>query len=304
MRFEAGRGTLAAMIEERILNIDGAPTRVLISGPEDAPPLILLHGFPEMAQAFTALMEALPGYRCIAFDQRGFGISRNPAPDLKGFAMPTLLSDLRAVADALGHRRFALLGHDWGAAVAYAAAFALPDRVERLIVMNGVHPICFQRALSAGGAQSAASGYIDWLRADGVEQALRADGFARLLSLFAANMDMDWLQGETREIYLREWARPGAVEGMVSWYRVSPVEVAAPGKPRPLPDWARADLRVTMPHLLLWGANDTALLPEATEGLEAFCDDLTRVTLADCDHWLHHQRPEAVARAITNWLAR
>ncbi|RED11345.1 alpha/beta fold hydrolase [Pontivivens insulae] len=290
------------MIEEHRVMIDGAPTRVLTSGPTDGSPLILLHGFPEMSLAFTPLMDALKSFRCIAFDQRGFGISRNPAPDLKGFAMPALLSDLHAIADAFELRSFSLLGHDWGAAVAYAAAFAMPERVERLIVMNGVHPVCFQRALSAGGPQSEASAYIDWLRADGVEDVLRADGFARLLGLFAAHMDMGWLEGKTREMYLAEWARPRALEGMVSWYRVSPVEVAAPGQPRPLPDWAKADLQVRMPHLLIWGQNDTALLPEATEGLEGICHDLTRVTLPDCDHWLHHQRPEAVAAAITSWL--
>ena len=289
------------MIEETILDIDGAPTRVLTSGPVDGPPLILLHGFPEMALAFGPLMSAMAGYRCVAFDQRGFGISRNLAPDLRGFAMPALLSDLAAVADAMGFERFTLLGHDWGAAVAYAAAFAIPQRVARLIVMNGVHPICFQRALSSGGPQAQASAYIDWLRADGVEAALRADNFARLLGLFSAQMDMTWLSGETRQTYLREWSRPNAIEGMVSWYRISPIEVAPPDQPQPLPGWATADLRVSMPHLLIWGENDTALLPEATYGLEGFCDDLTRVTLPGCDHWLHHQRPEAVASVIAAW---
>ena len=291
-------------MRETLIDIGGHPTRLLTSGPEDGPVLLFLHGFPEHALAFAALMAALPDRRCAAFDQRGFGISRNPAPDLGGFAMRHLLADLEAVIAHLGVERVTLVGHDWGAAVAYAAAFALPHRLDGLIVMNGVHPTCFQRALSAGGAQSEASAYIDWLRAPGVEAALSEDGFARLLGLFSAHMDMGWMTPALRTLYTREWSRPGAVEGMVSWYRVSPVEVAAPGAPRPLPDWARVEMRVRVPHLLIWGENDTALLPEATEGLEALCDDLTRVTLPGCDHWLHHQQPEAVAQAIEGWLRR
>lgn len=291
-------------MHETTLDIDGHPTRLIHSGPEGAPVLVFLHGFPEHALAWRQVMRALPEYRCFAFDQRGFGVSRNPAPDLDGFAMKHLLSDLLAVIEHIGRDRITLVGHDWGAAVAYAAAFALPDRIEALIVMNGVHPICFQRALSAGGPQSAASAYIDWLREPGVEDVLRADDFARLSGLFAANMDMGWMDGPTRDLYIREWSRPNAVEGMVSWYRASPVEVAPLGQPRPLPDWAQADLRVTMPHLLIWGAGDTALLPEATHGLDELCDDLTRVSFQDCDHWLHHQRPADVAQTIRDWLRK
>lgn len=291
-------------MKETLIEIDGHPTRLLESGPPDAPVLLFLHGFPEHALAFRALMNELPGHRCAAFDQRGFGISRNPAPNLCGFAMKHLLADLTAVIDHLGVDRVTLVGHDWGAAVAYAAAFALPDRIENLIVMNGVHPTCFQHALATGGPQSAASGYIDWLRKPGVEDALREDSFACLTGLFAAHMDMSWMTPDVRETYLREWSRPGAVEGMASWYRVSPVEVARPGQPIPLPDWARVEMHVTMPHLLIWGANDTALLPEATQGLEALCEDLTRVTLDGCDHWLHHQKPREVAQTMEAWLRR
>jgi len=289
-------------MKETLIQIDGHPTRLLTSGPEGAPVLLFLHGFPEHALAWRDVMQALPEYRCVAFDQRGFGISHNPAPDLRGFAMKHLLADLVTVIDHIGADKVTLVGHDWGAAVAYAAAFTLPDRIERLIVMNGVHPTCFQQALSAGGPQSAASAYIDWLRKPGVEDILRADGFARLIGLFAANMDMSWLAQDVRDDYLREWSRPRAIEGMVSWYRVSPVEVAAAGVPRPLPNWAQTELRVTMPHLLIWGANDTALLPEATQGLDALCDNLTRVTLENCDHWLHHQQPETVSQAVREWL--
>ncbi|MFC6584605.1 hypothetical protein [Sulfitobacter aestuariivivens] len=88
-----------------------------------------------------------------------------------------------------------------------------PQLVERLIIMNGVHPVPFQRALATGGAQTSASQYIHFLRSDDAEEKLAADGFAKLLSLFSAHMDMSWLAGETRVAYLREWARDGRLRG-------------------------------------------------------------------------------------------
>jgi len=89
---------------------------------------------------------------------------------------------------------------------------------------------------------------------------------------------------------------------MINWYRATPLQVAAPGKPltnlRPMPV---DQMQVRCPHLLLWGEGDTALLPETTHGLEEFAADLTRVTIAGTDHWLCHQNPGAVAAAILDW---
>ena len=193
--------------------------------------------------------------------------------------------------------------HDWGSAVAYGLAMFRPDLVERLIVLNGVHPVPFQRAMAAGGAQTQASQYIHFLRSEGAEAALAAGNFDKLRRLFAAHMDMSWLEGARLQAYLHEWARPGRLTGMLNWYRASPLKVAHPGRPiTNLPDFPIDRLHVRCPHLLIWGADDTALLPEATEGLEDFCADLTRIELAGADHWLHHQKPREVAQAIRNWI--
>jgi pimeloyl-ACP methyl ester carboxylesterase len=92
------------------------------------------------------------------------------------------------------------------------------------------------------------------------------------------------------------------MRGMINWYRASPLRVAQPGVPiTDLPELPIERLQVRCPHLLIWGANDTALLPKATEGLEDFAPDLTRVTIKGADHWLHHQKPAEVAEAILNW---
>ena len=108
----------------------------------------------------------------------------------------------------------------------------------------------------------------------------------------------------TLEAYLAEWSRPGRLKTMVHWYRASPMVVAKPGKPiTDLPQFPIDKLQIPQPHLLIWGENDTALLPEATQGLEDFAPRLKRVTLPGTDHWLAHQKPKEMARIILEWHA-
>lgn len=289
-------------MQSTFIDLNGHPFFLRRWGDSSLPPLLMLHGFPEYGGAWSELAPSLAqSFHCIAPDQRGYGQSW--APDAVGqYAASELVGDMAALIAEIGGP-VTVLGHDWGAAVAYGLAMFRPELVDRLIIANGVHPVPFQRALAAGGAQSAASQYIPWLRREGSERALAADDFEKLLALFSAHMDLGWLSGEKLAAYKTEWGRPGRLKTMVHWYRASPLKVAEPGQPiTDLPALPLDRLRVPMPHLLIWGEGDTALLPEASEGLEAFAPLLTRVTIADADHWLHHQQPEAVARAILDWV--
>ena len=268
-------------------------------GDESLPPLLMLHGFPEYGGAWRDLAPLLcQDFHCIAPDQRGYGQSSAPE-GIEPYAMAHLMADMAAL---IGDRPVTVLAHDWGASVGYALAMFRPELVARLIVLNGVHPVPFQRAMAAGGAQSRASQYINALRAEGSAVRLARDDFAGLLDLFSANMDLSWLTPARLEDYRAEWGRPGRLRAMINWYRASPLQVAAPGKPlRDLPEFPVDRLRITCPHLLIWGTEDTALLPEATAGLEAFAPDLTRVEIEGADHWLHHQKPSEVAAAVLDW---
>ena len=287
----------------RWFEVEGERFFARVWGAADLPPLLLLHGFPEYSGAWEEVAERLSEqYYCIAPDQRGYG--QSPAPDaVTDYAPARLVADMAAIVTQLDAGPIAVVGHDWGSAVAYGLAILRPELVEKLVVLNGVHPGPFQRALAAGGAQSAASQYIDWLRADGSEEVLAAADFAKLRGLFAAHMEMGWLSGERLAAYQAEWARPGRMRGMVNWYRASPMRVAKPGEPlRDVPAPNPNRLRIACPHLLIWGTQDRALLPEATEGLETYAADLTRVNLPGADHWLHHQVPDAVAATILRFL--
>ena len=272
-------------------------------GDPKAPVLLMLHGFPEYGGAWSTLAPHLADeFHCIAPDQRGYGQTGGP-DDVAAYATGNLTRDMADLIAGLDQGPVTVLGHDWGAAVAYNLAMRKPDLVARLIIANGVHPVPFKRALAAGGAQSQASQYIDWLRADGSEEALAKDNYAKLRALFAAHMDMSWLSGDTLEAYVAEWSRPGRLKTMVHWYRASPMLVAKPDTPiTDLPEFPVDKLTVHQPHLLIWGENDTALLPEANEGLETFAPRLTRASIPDADHWLAHQKPKEMAGIIKDWI--
>ena len=270
-------------------------------GDEKSPPLLMLHGFPEFGGAWDEVARLLPDYHCIAPDQRGYGQSWAPA-DVGHYKARQLVGDLVALIETIG-APLPVVAHDWGAAVAYALAIRHPELISALVVINGVHPGPFQRELARGGAQSEASAYIDYLRDPKAEARLAADDFAGLRKLFAAKMDMRWLEGAKLRDYLTEWGRDGRLTGMLNWYRASPLQVARPGQPLELPDFPVAVGRVPLPHLVIWGEDDRALLPECLEGLEAYCPDLTIRRIPGADHWICHQKPAEVAALIREFLA-
>lgn len=285
------------------IHLSGQPFHYLTWGNPALPPLLMLHGFPEYSAAWSEVATRLcHRFHCIAPDQRGYGQSFAPS-DPREYTAAKLVGDLVDLITSLDTGPLTLLGHDWGAAVAYALAISQPDLITRLIIINGVHPAPFQRELAKGDAQSEASQYIEFLRSEGAEKRLAADDFARFMALFSAKMDLTWMTPEKLRAYKQEWARPGRLTGMLNWYRASPLRVAAPGKPlndlRPFPP---ARLTVRQPHLLIWGEDDTALLPETTAGLEGYAPRLTRRTIPQADHWVCHQNPDAVVAAISDWL--
>ena len=287
-------------MEVTVIRLGGHPFTVRRWGDPALPPLLMLHGFPEYGGAWAEVAEQLcDRFHCIAPDQRGYGASHAP-PETEAYQMKHLVSDVAAL---IPDGPVAVLGHDWGASVAYALAMFRPDLVDRLIIVNGVHPMPFQRAMAAGGAQSAASQYINTLRAPGSEDRLAAGDFAGLMRLFSAHMDLSWLTGDRLTAQQAMWRQSG-LRGMINWYRASPLIVADPGVPVVLPDLPLDRLLVRCPHLLIWGMDDTALLPEATAGLEAFAPDLTRIEVPGADHWICHQRPDTVATAIRDWVGQ
>jgi pimeloyl-ACP methyl ester carboxylesterase len=287
---------------------NGLEFSCLTGGDPDAPLLLMLHGFPEYSGAWEEMIERLSdAFFCVAPDQRGYGGSSKPA-ETEAYAPGKLVSDALGILDHYrpGGAARAVIGHDWGASVAYALAMRAPERMERLVIANGVHPIPFQKALAAGGDQTEASQYIRFLREPDAHDKLAQDDFSGLMRMLSVKMDMSWMSPERLERYKQAWRQPGAIKGMVDWYRATPLVVPPSGCAVPqdaLPDFDEQAMRIRVPHLLIWGMQDGALLPESRAGLERLCDDLTVKELAGCDHWLIHQKPDEIAAMIRDFAS-
>ena len=294
------------MFERKVHDVNEQRIHALHAGPVNAPIMLMLHGFPEFSDAWVAVAERFADrYHIVLPDQRGCGRSSKPH-GTEHYAPKHLAADMIALVRSVSPARpVVLCGHDWGASVAYAMTFREPHMFSHLVIANGVHPLTFQRALLAGGPQTEASQYIMTLRDPASADRMAEDGFRRTFRMLEKFSTAPWLDAETKARYRRVWQE--ALPTMIEWYRATPLEVPAAGSPaRTLPFTTEAlnRYRVRCPHLVVWGVEDTALLPEAREGLDAFCEDLTVHEIEGASHWLLHERPDEVAAVVQDWLDR
>ena len=283
----------------------GVTLNVATAGPKDAPAVILLHGFPESHRTWREVGPALSDrFRLIMPDQRGFAGSDHPQ-DVDEYRADVVVGDIFALADALGVENFALVGHDWGGAISWAAALRGDPRLTRLAIINAPHPVIFQKSLIEDADQRAASQYITAFRTPGFEKAVEAMGFDTFFDKsFSGHVDLAIIPSEERAQYIAEWSQPGTLTAMLNWYRASQVMVPPPGVTVPLPDFLlKAFPKVRVPTLVIWGMRDKALLPLQLEGLDTLVEDLRIVPVADAGHFVPWEKPEPVIAALRPFLA-
>ena len=281
------------------------------SGPVGAPVLLFLHGFPEGAFVWDALLEHFSrpengGYRCVAPWLRGFGPSSAPA-DAKDYRPKHLVQDILALSaiESPDAPLACLVAHDWGGAVAWNTANQFPQQMQRLAIINSPHPGTFLRELQTNPAQQAASAYMNFLIRPDAESLLAANDFQRMWRFLNRpdGTPPAWLDDATRAQYHATWS--AGLTGGCNYYRASPLRPARPGDPAvdavQLP---RSMLTVDVPTWVLWGLDDIALLPSLLDGLDGYIPRLTLETVADADHWVIHTHPARVIAGLTAHLLR
>ena len=283
----------------------GVTLNVVMAGPEDAEPILFLHGFPESHRTWRHQLDGLSDrYRVYAPDQRGFAASDKPE-GVENYETDRIVADIMALADALGLDDFTLAGHDWGGAVAWTAALTHPARVKRLVIVNAPHPLIFQKSLIDDPAQREASQYIRFFRSPAAEAAIAAMGPEGFLDRVLLNhADSSRLTAEDRQHYIDDWSQPGVMTTMLNWYRASKIVVPEPGEEATAPLWTQAPFpRLKMPVLVVWGLKDTALLPVQLDGLHEQIEDLRLVTSSDAGHFITWEEPDTVTCAIRDFMA-
>ncbi|WP_037499049.1 alpha/beta fold hydrolase [Sphingomonas jaspsi] len=293
------------MIEQRKVALStGIAMNVATAGPADGPPAIFVHGFPESHRTWRGLVPLLSDkVRMIMPDLRGFGATDKPH-DVADYATDTLVADLFALADAIRAERFALVGHDWGGAIAWASALRGSPRIERLAIVNSPHPLIFQKSLIEDPAQRAASQYMNAFRNPAMEAGIARMGMEAFFDKsFTPHVDLASISAEERQGYIDDWSQPGAMTAMLNWYRASRIVVPGPDEAASMPDWVTNGVpKLNIPVRIVWGLDDKALLPIQLEGIGEVGDDVEVFPLPDVGHFAPWQAPDQVAAALRPFL--
>jgi pimeloyl-ACP methyl ester carboxylesterase len=294
---------------ELVALASGIELAVWDSGPRDAPALIFLHGFPESHRSWRhQIAHFETRYRCIAPDQRGYGQSSKPQ-DVVSYTADKLVADVFQLADALGIEHFTIVGHDWGGALAWPVAMMgqASGRVSRAVIADAPHPALFQKLLYTDPVQRKASQYIRGFRDPTNDALVREQGLAGLLfKLFGTGGFPDALEPEERDFMFASWQDREASFGMLNWYRAAALDIPPEDAPYEVPEgWAPPLLpKITIPTLVIWAMEDTALPAGNVGGLEALIEDLTLVEVPNCGHFVQWEKPQAVIDAMEAFFAR
>ena len=278
----------------RTIATNGIHLHAVEAGPEGGPLLILLHGFPEFWYGWRRQIEPLAaaGFRVLAPDQRGYNLSDKPKK-ASAYGVDLLARDVLGLIDDSGATKARIVGHDWGGLVAWWLGLRYPERIERLALLNIPHPRVILDALRKSPAQRKKSWYVFFFQLPWLpERAFRADGFALGVRSLQRSSRPGTFSDADLDLYREAWSRPGAVRSMIHWYRAG-----VRSRPK-LP----ASLRVRVPTLLLWGAQDRFLGREMAQPSIDLCDDGQLVFFEEASHWLQHEEPERVNRELVGFF--
>lgn len=263
---------------------------VSVAGPDNGELVVLLHGFPQTSWCWRHQLPALAdaGYRAVAPDQRGYSPRARPA-DVQSYRVDHLVADVLAIADWIGGHQFHLVGHDWGAAVAWQLAGRYPQRLRTLTAVSVPHPLAFGRALGGEGGsdQAERSSYIDLFKTEGAEDLLLEDGAQRLRDLYLES----GMAAEDADRYLETMTQPGAIRSALGWYRAMDRSSMAGLGP------------IATPTLFVWSTGDTAVGRAAAELTAEHVEGPYRFeVLEDVSHWIPEEAPDPFNRLLLDHL--
>ncbi|MGY1735110.1 alpha/beta fold hydrolase [Geodermatophilus sp. SYSU D00684] len=260
---------------------------VRADGPGDGRPVVLLHGFPETSASWAAVTPRLAegGLRTYAVDQLGYSPGARPL-DVDSYALPNLVQVTADLMTAMDVPVADVVGHDWGANVAWGLAGWHPDRVRSLTAVSVPHPTAFTAAYRSDPEQKERSSYIRLFWQEGkAEEVLLADGARRLRRMYG-----DAVDPAAVDEYVAVLSAPGALTAALNWYR-------AMSSSTPVDD-------VPVPTTFVWSDADIAIGRIAAEGCGEFCaGDYRFVELPGVSHWIPEQAPDQLAAAILDRIA-
>lgn len=272
---------------EYIIPANGYRFRARVSGMRNSgPAIIALHGFPESSLMWRELADtaAKAGFRFVAFDQRGYSPGARPAGK-SNYHLDALAADVKAVADVLGFDQFHLVGHDWGAGVAWKLAADRPGQVLSLSTLSIPHIGAFMDAVVNNSEQAARTSYFDFFRTPLVPEfwfALNSLEFFRTMLIKREAVE--------RDEYLAILSEPGALTAALNWYRAMDESDLSS-------DPALAN-PIRMPTLFIWGNRDSIIVQSTIEAHRIKMPPTYTEIELNAGHGLIQEKPAEVVSAI------
>jgi pimeloyl-ACP methyl ester carboxylesterase len=257
--------------------------------------VLLLHGFPEFWYSWRHQLAALSDeYTVVAPDLRGFNWSDKP-PHVADYKIDKLVDDVLGLIRHFGHEKAAIVGHDWGAGIAWTLAEHYPEVIWKLACMQVPPPVMWQKNLTF--RQALASWYMLFFQIPRLpEWILSRNDFAlaeQLLRSAAANRA--FFSDEEIEKYKESWREPHALTSAINYYRANALaKIFKPKKP----------VKIKVPTLFIYGEKDTAVLPETVRNVKDAIDaHYEEVRIPESGHWVQQEAAEAVNDSLREFLA-
>jgi len=225
-------------------------------------------------------------------DQRGYNLSDKPK-GVKAFSMDELVKDVIGLIDALGYEKVNLVGHDWGAAVAWVLANQHPERLHRLGILNVPHPVVMKRFLQRDLEQLRRSWYIFFFQLPWLPEAgMRADNWRGAVRALRGSGLIHTFTNEDIEKYKEAWSQPDAMTAMLNWYRAA-ARYQQPGMKDP---------KIRVPTLMIWGMKDVALSHRMARPSMDYCDEGNLIFFPEATHWVQLDEAESVNHYMVDFL--
>jgi len=274
-------------------DVNGVTLHTVVAGDPDDPLVVFLHGFPEFWYEWHEYVEPFvdAGYRVLVPDQRGYNRSDKP-PGVGPYRISELSGDVVDLVATEDRETAHVIGHDWGAAVAWDTALRHPGTVDRLGIINVPHPSVFQEVLTSNLTQLRKSWYMFYFQLPRLpEWSSRRNDFGFMTGVMRESSRPGTFTETDFERYRQAWSEGGALTAMINWYRALFRHSEDP--PREA---------VRHPTLIIWGENDEALVPEMAPMSREYCEDGRLEQFPEATHWVPHEYTERVADLLLEHL--
>jgi pimeloyl-ACP methyl ester carboxylesterase len=307
-------------LEHKYALIDDVKIHYVTAGPAKNKTLlyttfVFLHGFPEYWETWQSQLDYFSKeHNVIAPDLPGYNLSDKPQ-QVSFYEISNLIEFVvKFIKTVSPTEKVYLVAHDWGGVIAWPLTAFYPQYIEKLIILNAAHPSTFTREMINNPQQRDKSDYIHDLISEDAETLLSRDNFQHLSEKMMVSSNANVFNKEIKNKYRQVWQQPGAVNGMLQYYRAMPQLAAAhsnynkhhdcatDGPVRRTTEMKMPNIRINVPTLILWGEQDQAFVIENLDGIEKYVPNCTIERFEDASHWLMHEESTEINNAIIRFI--